>query len=153
MSLDLTSTAFRHGGLIPKQHTGDGRNVSPPLKWSAPPADTRSLALLCEDPDAPRGTFTHWVLFNIPATSFGLKEGLAQQATLPDAARHGTNDFGKVGYGGPAPPPGKPHHYHFKLFALDESLDLDAGASKQQLLEAIKGHILGETQLIGVYGR
>jgi Raf kinase inhibitor-like YbhB/YbcL family protein len=153
MTLDLTSAAFRHGGPIPKQHTSDGRNVSPPLKWSAPPAGTRSLALLCEDPEAPRGTFTHWVLFNIPASSLGLKEGVAQQATSPEATRQGTNDFGKVGYGGPAPPPGKPHHYHFKLFALDATLDLEAGATKPQLLEAMKGHILGETQMIGVYGR
>src|SRR5438552_2488934 len=125
MSLELISSAFRRGKPIPKPYTRDGGNVSPPLRWNAPPAGTRSLALICEDPDAPRGAFTHWVVFNLPATSPGLNEGVPPQTKLRDGTGQGTNDFGAVGYGGPAPPPGKPHHYQFKLFALDQTLDLE----------------------------
>src|SRR5262245_23628674 len=115
MSMELTSTAFQEGEAIPQQYTGDGKNISPPLKWRDPPAGARSLALICEDPDARRGTFTHWVVFNIPAESRELSEGVPPEATLPNGTVQGANDFGKVGYGGPAPPPGKPHRYFFKL--------------------------------------
>jgi Raf kinase inhibitor-like YbhB/YbcL family protein len=153
MALELTSTAFQEGATIPEQYTGDGRNVSPPLKWTDPPAGTRSLALVCEDPDAPRGTFTHWTAFNLPAESRELSEAVPAEATLPNGTAQGTNDFGQVGYGGPKPPPGKPHRYFFKLYALDRRLDLQAGAGKEDLRAAMKGHVLAEGQLMGTYGR
>src|SRR5438874_11965395 len=124
MALDLTSTAFQEGQSIPKEYTGDGRNVSPPLQWSDPPTGTRSLALVCEDPDAPRGTFTHWAIFNLPAESRELSAGVPAEPALPNGTAQATNDFGKVGYGGPSPPPGKPHRYVFKLYALDRPLDV-----------------------------
>ncbi len=153
MALELTSTAFREGAPIPGHYTGDGRNVSPPLQWRDVPAGTRSLALVCEDPDAPRGTFTHWVAYNLPAESRELPEGVPAEPTLPDGTLQGTNDFGRVGYGGPAPPAGKPHRYFFKLVALDGSLDVPPGATRPQLLAAVKGHVLGEAHLMGTYSR
>jgi Raf kinase inhibitor-like YbhB/YbcL family protein len=151
MAFELTSTAFQEGESIPQQYTGDGRNVSPPLKWRDPPTGTRSLALICEDPDAPRGTFTHWVVFNLPAESRELAEGVPAEATLPNGTAQGTNDLGKVGYGGPSPPPGKPHRYFFKLQALDQPVELPPGATKSQLLAAVKDHVLGEAQLMGTF--
>jgi Raf kinase inhibitor-like YbhB/YbcL family protein len=153
MALELTSTAFQQGETIPKQYTADGRNASPPLKWSEPPPGTRSLALVCEDPDAPRGTFTHWVVFKLPAESRELSEAIPKEATLPNGTVQGTNGFGEVGYGGPSPPAGKPHRYFFKLFALDRPLELQPGATKDQLLAAARGHVLGEAELMGTYGR
>jgi Raf kinase inhibitor-like YbhB/YbcL family protein len=153
MALELTSTAFREGAPIPGQYTADGRNVSPPLQWRDVPAGTRGLALVCEDPDAPRGTFTHWVAYNLPAESRELPEGVPAEPTLPDGTLQGTNDFGRVGYGGPAPPAGKPHRYFFMLFALDGPLHLPPGATRPQLLAAVKGHVLGEAQLMGTYSR
>jgi Raf kinase inhibitor-like YbhB/YbcL family protein len=153
MALELTSTAFREGEPIPKQYTGDGRNVSPPLTWQDPPAGTRSLALICEDPDAPRGTFTHWVIFNLPAESRELAEGIPAEATLPNGTTQGVNDFGQTGYGGPKPPPGKPHRYIFTLYALDRPLDVRPGATRAQLLAAMKDHVVGEARLMGTYAR
>jgi Raf kinase inhibitor-like YbhB/YbcL family protein len=153
MALELTSTAFREGQPIPRQYTGDGQNISPPLKWQDPPAGTRSLALICEDPDAPRGTFTHWVIFNLPAASRELGEGIPTEATLSNGTKQGINDFGEAGYGGPKPPRGKLHRYIFKVYALDQLLDVQSGATKAQLLAAMKGHVLGEAQLLGTYTR
>jgi Raf kinase inhibitor-like YbhB/YbcL family protein len=153
MAFQLTSLAFQQGGAIPKKHTGEGRNVSPPLKWSDPPEGTRTFALICEDPDAPRGTFTHWVIFNLPAKARELTEGTPTEAALPDGAGQEKNDFGKVGYGGPMPPPGKPHRYFFTLYALDQKLDVQPGATRAQVVAAMKGHILSEAQLMGTYGR
>ena len=153
MTIQLSSTAFDEGQTIPKQHTGDGRNSSPPLRWQDAPAGTASWALICEDPDAPRGTFTHWVLYNLPATARELSEGVPPDTTLADGALQGVNDFGKVGYGGPAPPRGKPHRYLFKLFALARPLDLPPGATKAQVLTAMKGQVLGEGLLMGTYAR
>jgi Raf kinase inhibitor-like YbhB/YbcL family protein len=153
MAFEMTSTAFKQGETIPKQYTGDGRNVSPPLKWSDPPGGTRSMALVCEDPDAPRGTFTHWVIFNLPAEARGLSEAVPSKATLPDGSVQGINDFGNAGYGGPAPPAGKPHRYFFKLFAIDHYLELKTGVTKPDLLTALKGHVLSEAELMGTYGR
>jgi len=153
MALEVTSTAFQEGQAIPKQYTGDGQNSSPPLKWQDPPAGTRSLALICEDPDAPRGTFTHWLVFNIPVQTRELSEGLPGQACLPDGTTQGSNDFGKVGYGGPAPPRGKPHRYAFKLFALNEVLGLHAGATPDEFRKAVEGHVLAQGQLTGTYAR
>jgi Raf kinase inhibitor-like YbhB/YbcL family protein len=153
MTIPLTSTAFQEGQTIPRQCTGDGHNVSPPLQWLDPPANTRSFALICEDPDAPRGTFTHWILFNLPAEARELDEAIPPDTTLANGATQGTNDFRKQGYGGPAPPPGKPHRYFFKLFALDTQLELQPSANRSQVLEAMKGHVLAEGQLMGKYGR
>ena len=153
MAFEMSSSAFQEGKSIPQQYTGDGRNISPPLRWGDPPAGTRSLALICEDPDAPRGTFTHWVVFNLPAESRELAEGVPGEETLPNGTTQGTNDFGKVGYGGPKPPPGKPHHYFFKLYALDQPVELRPGATKAQLLAAVKGHVLGEAQVMGTFAR
>jgi Raf kinase inhibitor-like YbhB/YbcL family protein len=153
MSLELTSTAFRPGETIPKQYTGDGADRSPPLRWSEPPSETKSLALICDDPDAPRGTWVHWVLFNLPAQLRELQEGVPTTEILGNGARQGKNDFGNIGYGGPAPPKGKPHRYSFKLYALDADVDLTPGATKGQLTNAMKGHILAEGQLVGNYGR
>jgi Raf kinase inhibitor-like YbhB/YbcL family protein len=153
MNIEITSTAFREGQAIPKLYTGDGRNVSPPLRWRDPPAGAKSLALVVEDPDAPRGTWTHWVLFNLPATARELGEGVSPQPTLPDGTMQGINDFGAVGYGGPAPPPGKPHRYFFKLYALDTPLNLGPRTTRPQLLKAMDRHVLAEGQLMGRYGR
>jgi Raf kinase inhibitor-like YbhB/YbcL family protein len=153
MSIELTSTAFQEGKTIPRQYTGDGENFSPPLNWRDPPDGTKSFALICEDPDAPRKVWVHWVIFNLPEESRQLSENVPPVATLPDGAAQGTNDFGKVGYGGPAPPPGKPHRYLFKLYALDRPLDLRPSATKEQLLEAMKGHVLAEGQLMGTFAR
>src|SRR5262245_18052333 len=153
MTMQLTSTAFREGEPIPKQYTGDGRNVSPPLRWADPPDGAKSFALIADDPDAPRGTWVHWVLFNLPADALELPEGVPANDSLKNGAKQGKNDFGKLGYGGPAPPPGKPHRYFFKLYALDTQLNLPAGATREQLLAAISGHVLAEGQLMGRYGR
>src|SRR5262249_8376233 len=127
MAFHLMSTAFEQGQEIPKKYTADGRNISPPLKWNEPPAATKSFAMICEDPDAPRGTFTHWVAFKIPPDTRQLEEGSA-------VGVQASNDFRKTGYAGPSPPPGKPHRYFFKLYALDRELDLAASASKNDLL-------------------
>jgi Raf kinase inhibitor-like YbhB/YbcL family protein len=153
VQFELTSSAFREGAAIPKQHTGDGKDLSPALEWRDPPDGVKSFAVICEDPDAPRGTWVHWVLFNLPPDTRQLAEGVPAKDTLPNQARQGRNDFRKIGYGGPAPPPGKPHRYFFKLHALDKTLDLPAGSTRDQVLAAMKGHILGETQLMGTYGR
>ena len=153
MKIDITSTAFQEGQPIPPQFTADGKDVSPPLRFGGVPAGTRSLALVCEDPDAPRGTWSHWVLFNLPADAGGLPEGVPPEAKLPSGATQGTNDFHKVGYGGPSPPPGKPHRYFFKLYALDTTLSLPPGTTRQQLQSAVQGHVLAEGQLMGTYGR
>jgi Raf kinase inhibitor-like YbhB/YbcL family protein len=153
MTIEVTSTAFKDGATIPQEFTADGRNVSPPLAWGEPPAGAQGFALICEDPDAPRGTWTHWVLFDLPAAAPSLTQGVPTTETLEDGAGQGTNSFGKVGYGGPSPPPGKPHRYYFKLYALDKRLGLDSRTTRDQLLKAMSGHVLDEGQLMGKYGR
>ncbi len=153
MSLDLTSSAFQEGGTIPKKYTCEGADVSPPLQWGDPPAGTRSYALIADDPDAPAGTWVHWVLYNLPADLRGLAEGIPSAERLPNGALHGMTDFRRVGYGGPCPPPGKPHRYYFRLYALDHVLPLQARATKSAVLEACRGHILAEGQLMGRYAR
>ncbi len=153
MNLELTSPAFREGEAIPREYTADGRDAPPPLRWTDPPAGTRSFALVCEDPDAPRGTFTHWVLFNVPAELRELTAEASQEAVLPNGAAQGRNDFGRTGYGGPKPPPGKPHHYVFTLRALDTLLGLEPGATKEQFRSATAGHVLAEGRLTGTYAR
>jgi Raf kinase inhibitor-like YbhB/YbcL family protein len=153
MTIELASPAFRAGETIPKQYTGDGKDMSPPLKWTEPPANTKSFALICDDPDAPRGTWVHWVLFNLPADRRELAEGMPAKEELPNGAKQGTNDFPKIGWAGPAPPPGKAHRYYFKLYALDTELDLPKGVKKADLVAAMKGHVVAEGQLMGRYGR
>ncbi len=151
LSISLRSDAFDDGGAIPKRFTCDGDDVSPPLAWSEPPPRTKSLALIVDDPDAPAGTFTHWVLFNLPANRLSLEAGFASNQSA-GPAKQGTNDFGKAGYGGPCPPSGT-HHYIFHLYALDALLNLDTGAGRGAVLSALKGHILAEGRLTGTYAR
>ena len=153
MNLALASPAFPEGGTIPRKHTGDGQDVSPPLAWSEAPEGTRSFALVCEDPDAPRKTWVHWVLYNIPPGTRELDEARSREPNLPDNSHQGKNDFAKVGYGGPAPPAGKPHRYYFRLYALDSVLPFREGMTRDQLSSAMSGHILAEGQLMGTYGR
>lgn len=153
MSLQISSTAFSAGETIPKKFTCDGPDVSPRLAWTEPPAKTQSFTLIMDDPDAPVSTWVHWVLYDLPAATKELPEGVAKQEQLPSGARQGRNDFGKIGYGGPCPPPGKPHRYFFKLYALDTKLNLQAGATKAGVEHAMKGHILAQAELIGRYGR
>jgi Raf kinase inhibitor-like YbhB/YbcL family protein len=156
-TIRLESAAFKDGGTIPKAHTCDGRGTSPPLAWSGVPEAARSLALIVEDPDAPGGTFTHWVLFDVPPGTKGLGEGIPPEGEVRltpagAAARQGRNDFGKLGYGGPCPPRGT-HRYVFLLYALDAPLNLKPGATRDDLLRAMKGHILAEGRLMGRYSR
>jgi len=152
MELKITSSAFEEGGMIPKQYTCDGANISPPLRWTSVPLGTKSLALICDDPDAPMGIWVHWIISNLPTNINELPESIPPQKTLENGAKQGINDFPKIGYGGPCPPNGT-HRYYFKLYALDTEIDLDAGATKRELLKAIKGHILAEGQLMGRYKR
>ncbi|MCL5998562.1 MAG: YbhB/YbcL family Raf kinase inhibitor-like protein [Chloroflexi bacterium] len=152
MSLALGSPVFRAGNAIPAKYTCDGDNVSVPLQWADPPEGTASFAIIVDDPDAPSGTFVHWVLYNLPADARDLPEGVATDATLLDGSRNGTNSARRSGYMGPCPPSGT-HHYYFKLYALDTTPNLGAGATKDQLLQAIQGHILAEATLIGTYSK
>lgn len=152
MSIQISSAAFSEGGAIPKKFTCDGPDVSPQLSWSGAPASTQTFALIMDDPDAPVGTWVHWVLYNLPADTKGLPEGVEKQEQAAGGI-HGRNDFKKFGYGGPCPPPGKPHRYFFRLYALDARLDLKPGATKAEVERAMKGHILAQGQLIGRYGR
>jgi len=152
MEIKITSTAFEEEGMIPEKYTCDGIDVSPPLTWTSIPDGTKILALICDDPDAPMGTWVHWVLFNLPANIIEMPENIPPERELENGAKQGMNDFRKIGYGGPCPPGGT-HRYYFKLFALDTELNLEAGATKSQLLEAMEGHILGEGQLMGRYKR
>jgi len=152
MQIKVTSSAFVDGGLIPAKYTCDGTNVSPPVSWTNIPTAAKTIALICDDPDARARVWVHWVLFNLPASITELAENVPPDKNLGTGAKQGTNDFGKIGYGGPCPPSGT-HRYYFKLYALDTELELPAGATKPQLLEAMKGHILAEGQLIGKYSR
>jgi Raf kinase inhibitor-like YbhB/YbcL family protein len=153
MSIELTSTAFQAGAAIPKEYTGDGADLSPPLRWSEPPPSTETIALICDDPDAPRGTWVHWVLFNLPAQTGELEEGIFSSKLVNKGATEGKNDFGNIRYNGPAPPRGKLHRYFFKLYALGVKLKLAEGATKAQLEAAMKGHILAQGELMGTYKR
>ena len=153
MSFTLTSSAFQPGGDIPKKFTCDAADASPALAWSDPLTGTQSLALIMDDPDAPAGTWVHWVLYDLPASARGLPENVAKLESLPDGSRQGRNDFRRIGYGGPCPPPGRAHRYFFKLYALDAKLNLSPGASKAALEAAMKGHILAHAELIGRYKR
>ena len=156
MTFALTSPAFKNDARIPKQYTGEGTDLSPPLEWTATPEGVKAFALICDDPDAPRGTWDHWILWNIPADRAKLPEGVARTETLPDlgGARQGRNSWPKTGYNGPMPPPGHgTHHYHLVLYALDTVLDLKPGADKKALLAAMDKHVLGKATLTGTYSR
>jgi len=150
--MELTSSNLQ-SGQIPLAYTCDGANISPQLSWSEPPPGTRSLALIVTDPDAPSGTFTHWILFNVPANTRSLSPGLPESDQLADGSRQGENDFEKTGYGGPCPPHHSEHRYVFTVYALDTTLDLPAGASKKQVDKAIKDHVLARGELTAHYGR
>ena len=148
-TIAVTSTAFKEGGMIPGKYTCDDRDLSPQIAWTGIPAGAKSIALICDDPDAPAGTWVHWVVFNIPATVKELAEGMT---ALPAGAKQGINDFRKVRYGGPCPPGGT-HRYFFKIYALDTILTLKEGATKSELLKAMEGHVLAQGQLVGKYKR
>jgi Raf kinase inhibitor-like YbhB/YbcL family protein len=153
MTMEVTSSAFQAGQTIPTKYTCEGADISPPLQWSGVPAGAKGLALICDDPDAPVGTWVHWVLYDLPITATDLAENVPALETLSSGAKQGMNDFKRVGYGGPCPPPGKPHRYYFKLYALDAALLLKPRASKQGVLRAMDGHILAEARLSGTYQR
>ena len=152
MNLSLSSPAFDPGAMIPVRYTCDGNDESPPLTWRGAPAGTQSFALIMDDPDAPAGTWVHWVIFNIPASSTGLPAAIPPRPRLEDGSVQGVNSWRRVGYGGPCPPGGQ-HRYFFKLYALDASLSLGASATKADLLRAMEGHILAQAELMGVYRR
>ncbi len=149
---EVISTAFKEGQPIPRQYTCDGVNVSPPLEWNGTPKSAKTIAIIADDPDAPSGTFVHWVVFNLPAENIGMVENLPLTEELKAGGFQGTNDFTRIGYGGPCPPSGT-HRYFFKVYALDGELPLKAGATKADVEKAMQGHIVGQTQLMGTYKR
>jgi Raf kinase inhibitor-like YbhB/YbcL family protein len=152
--ISLTSSAFAEGASIPEEYTCQGKDVSPPLKWSGVPSETKSLALIMDDPDAPMGTWVHWVLYDLPPSMTDLPQGLsAKEHIAAGSGKEGVNDFKRSGYGGPCPPAGKPHRYFFKLYALDTTLDLNPGAKKKDLERAMENHILSQGQLMATYKR
>ena len=157
VTFSLGSGAVANEAAIPSRHTCDGEDVSPGLAWSDASASTEAFALILDDPDAPGGTFTHWLLYDVPPDVSSLPEGVPNEAAPQIAAGagadQGLNDFGNLGYGGPCPPPGPAHRYTFALYALDETVDLNPGATRQQLLDAMRDHILGEARLTGTYAR
>lgn len=146
------SSSFVNGGAIPRRFTCDGAGDSPSLGWFGEPAGTKSFAIVMNDPDAPID-FTHWLVYNIPAGVRRLATGASTHGAMPQGSEEGTNSFGQFGYGGPCPPPGKPHHYVFRIFAIDAGIDLPSGASRAQLESAVRGHVLAEGQIVGIYGR
>ncbi|MBW4605979.1 MAG: YbhB/YbcL family Raf kinase inhibitor-like protein [Hassallia sp. WJT32-NPBG1] len=151
--MEIRSPAFFIANTIPFKYTCDGDNISPPIHWEAAPQETKSFALIVDDHDAPNEMFTHWVIYNIPADIRELPEGLAKQAQVPDGGLQGQNSFGELGFAGPCPPKNGAHRYFFKIYALDQMLDLPAGSNKQQLLLAIENHILDKAELMGRYAR
>lgn len=152
MSLKITSPAFKEGEPIPAKYTCDGANVSPPLAWAGAPSNAKTMALICDDPDAPGKTWVHWVAYDMPASTTSLPENVPKDERLAGGGKQGTNDFKKIGYGGPCPPSGT-HRYYFKVYVLDTETSLNPGATKDQLLAAIKNHTIAEGQLMGRYKR
>ena len=152
MNLSITSSAFKNGSPIPAIYTCKGNDTSPALSWNDPPSNTKSFALIMDDPDAPGGTWVHWVIYNIPASARGLQEATPTKIQLADGSLNGVNSWGNLGYGGPCPPSGT-HRYFFKLYALDTMLDLPSGASKQKLLSAMQDHILAQGELMGTFSK
>jgi len=153
LGLKLQSTAFKDGERVPDKHTCDRENISPPLSWNKVDRSVKSWALILEDPDAPRGVFTHWIVYNIPANVTGLPEAIPAAGKLQNGAMQGKNDALKVGYTGPCPPPGPVHHYNFTLYALDNLLNLPEGVSKKPVMDAMQGHIISQGKLTGLYQR
>lgn len=151
--MELTSSAFSEGAEIPQRYTCDGEDVSPPLSWTAPPQGTTRLILICDDPDAPAGTWVHWVLYGLPPDARHLPEGVPPAEVIEGGAQQGRNDFRRIGYRGPCPPRGPAHRYFFWLYAVDIDLILDPGATKATVVNAIEGHMLAKAQLIGRYKR
>ena len=151
--MDLMSDAFEHNGTIPTRYTCEGDNISPPLSWVGVPEDAESLVLICDDPDGPSGTWSHWVLYNVSPQIERLQEGIPDDERLSPTGMQGRNDFGDSGYGGPCPPQGSSHRYYFRLFALDKSLDFMPGATRDQVMGEIQDHILAQTEFIGHYSR
>ena len=151
--MQLTSPAFRNGATLPVQYTCDGKNISPPLTWSGAPAESESLVLIVNDPDAPIGDWVHWVLYGLPPSTNSLVEDLSKSQYLPGGARQGLNDFKHLGYGGPCPPAGKPHRYFFKLYALDTKLGLKPGATRKEVEAAMEKHVIAQAELMGTYQR
>lgn len=151
-NMEIRSPAFNQGDMIPRKYTCDGADVSPPLQWNGAPSGTKSFALISDDPDAPRGTWVHWIYYDIPPAVTELPENISKDKQPLPGGKQGTTDFKKIGYGGPCPPGGT-HRYFFKLYALDTILNLAPGATKQQILDAMKGHVLAEAHLSGKYSR
>ena len=151
-SMNLATPAFQNGGKIPQKYSYDGGNLSVPLEWGGLPEKTVSIAVICDDPDAPGNTWVHWVIYNIPASEKGLPEGISADRTLPSGAIQGKNSWGKIGYGGPQPPSGS-HRYFFKVYALNTMLNLPSGAGKSDLMGAMTGHILANAEVMGIYSR
>jgi Raf kinase inhibitor-like YbhB/YbcL family protein len=152
MDIQITSPVFEDGGEIPEKYTCDDLDVSPPLEWIDVPENTKTIAIVCDDPDAPMKTWIHWIIFNIPGDVTELPENVPPEKELENGAKQGMNDFHKVGYGGPCPPSGT-HRYFFKIYALDITLDLPAGVSKSHLMIAMEGHVISESHLMGTYTR
>jgi Raf kinase inhibitor-like YbhB/YbcL family protein len=150
--MELKSSAFDEGAMIPEKYTCDDIDISPPLNWTSGPQGTKTYAIICDDPDAPMGTWVHWVIYNLPENQNELSEDVPPVENLPSGAKQGRNDFGKIGYGGPCPPGGI-HRYFFKIYALSEELNVDAGVTKSELLKEMEGHLLSEGQLMGRYKR
>lgn len=153
--MQITSSAFAHGATIPRRYTGDGEDVSPPLSFAGVPDEAAELVLICHDPDAPRaGGWTHWVVYGMAPDLTGLPEAIPAEPRVSDPALvQGENSWGRIGYGGPAPPPGKPHRYQFRLYAVRNALNLEPGATKDQVEAAMKDQIVAEAMLEGLYGR
>ena len=152
MEINIESSAFQDGGMIPSKYTCDGMDVSPPLRWSQPPGNTKSLVLISDDPDAPMGIWVHWVVYNILPSQHEFPENIPASEVLESGAIQGKTDFGRIGYGGPCPPSGT-HRYFFKLYALNDTLNLGPGATKQQVVDAMKDNVIAEGQLMGRYKR
>ena len=153
MGINLISDVFDEGEMIPARHTCDDINVSPPLRWDSLPERTISFAILCEDPDAPMGTWTHWIIFNIPPDIMELSAEIKKEEKLEKGMIQGINDFGYAGYGGPCPPEGEKHRYFFRIYALDTTLNIGPGAKREEFLKALNENVLDEGQLMGIYGR
>lgn len=152
MKIKVTSPAFDEGGMIPRKYTCDGQNISLPLSWQTEAEGVKTFTIIIDDPDAPAGDWVHWVVYNIPADVRDLHEDVTTTKNLPGSANEGTNDFRRIGYGGPCPPSGT-HRYLVHVYALDTVMKMDAGASKKELMNAMQGHILAEGQLMGRYSK
>lgn len=150
--LAVSSEAFANGSAIPALYTCDGSDLSPPVTWSGAPAGTKSFLIVMADPDAPGGVFIHWVVYNVPPNVTSLPQGVPKAPSTPYGLQ-AVNDFGRIGYGGPCPPPGRPHRYVITVYALDSALGLPPGASSREVISAASSHVLASGSLVGVYGR